>query len=118
VTTPVEGRIKLLIDEDMWQGMAAHLREAGYDAVSVTELGRKGLDDDEQMAFAIAEGRAIMTHNAKHFAPMAEDCFLKGVAHHGILIAPKLEKGELLRRTLALLESLAPESLANTLRFV
>jgi len=37
-----ERDIRLLIDEDVWDGLAAALREAGYDAVSVAEIGRKG----------------------------------------------------------------------------
>ena len=64
--------IKLFLDEDVWTGLAAALREAGYDAVSVNQVGRKGLSDEDQMAFAVAEGRVIITHNIQDFAPLAE----------------------------------------------
>lgn len=30
---------RLLLDEDVWQGLVAALREAGYDAVSVQNSG-------------------------------------------------------------------------------
>jgi predicted nuclease of predicted toxin-antitoxin system len=113
-----ERAIRLLLDEDVWQGLAAVLREAGYDAVSVTEAGRKGFSDEEILAHAIAEGRAVLTHNIQDFAPLAETYFLQAIEHLGIIVARQFEKGELLRRTLALLDTLTPESLANTLRFV
>jgi predicted nuclease of predicted toxin-antitoxin system len=109
---------RLFLDEDVWTGLAIALRQAGYDTVSVDDVGRKGLSDEEQMAFAIAEGRAILTHNIQDFAPLAATYYEQGIEHPGIIVARHFEKGELLRRTLALLGSLRPEQLANTLRFV
>ncbi len=110
--------IKLFLDEDVWTGLAAALCEAEYDTVSVSQVDRKGLSDEDQMAFAVAEGRAIITHNIQDFAPLAAVYFEQGIAHPGIIVADHFEKGELLRRTLALLNSLTAEQLANTLRFV
>ena len=40
-------RPSLLLDEDVWPGLAATLRERGFDAVSVHELDRGGLSDAE-----------------------------------------------------------------------
>lgn len=111
-------RIKVLVDEDVWMGLAVALREAGYDAVSVNELERKGLSDDEQLAYAVEEGRALIVHNSQDYAPLAEAYFNTGQNHNGIIVARQFEKGELLRRVLALLDSVSPEQLANTLRFV
>jgi hypothetical protein len=111
-------QIKLLLDEDVWVGLSIALRQAGYDTISVNEVGRKGLSDEAQMIFAIAEGRAILTHNIQDFAPLAATYFEQSVSHPGIIVAPHFEKGTLLHRTLGLLNSLTPEQLANTLRFV
>jgi len=110
--------IKLYLDEDVWTGLATALRQAGYDVVSVDDVGRKGLSDEDQMAFAIAEGRAILTHNIQDFAPLATTYFEQGIEHPGILVTRHFEKGLLLRRMLALLDALTAEQLANTLRFV
>jgi len=74
-------RIKILIDEDVWIGLVEALRQAGYDAVSVSELGRKGLSDEEQLAYAVSEGRAIITHNIQDFAPLAEIYFQQHRPH-------------------------------------
>lgn len=110
--------IKLLIDEDVWLGLALALREAGYDAIAITELDRKGLSDQAQMTFAVTEGRAIITHNIQDFVPLVECYFEQGQPHPGVIVARQFDKGTLLRRTLALLNTLTSESLANTLRFV
>lgn len=59
-----------------------------------------------------------MSHNIWHFAPLAEACFFQGVPHVGIIVARQFEKGELLRRTLVLLETLTSATLANMLRFI
>ncbi len=110
--------IRLLLDEDVWRGLTAVLREAGYDAVSINDLDRKGYDDEAQMAFAIAENRVMFTHNIRDFAPLAQHLAEQQVNHPGIIVARQFEKGMLARRTLALLNSLSPEQIANTLRFV
>ena len=57
-----ERDIRLLVDEDVWVGLAAVLRQAGYDVVSMAEAQRKGLSDEDQLAFAISEQWVIITH--------------------------------------------------------
>lgn len=109
---------RLLLDEDVWQGLAAALRSAGYDAISVTEAGYKGLSDDEILNEATAVGRAVLSHNIQDFAPLAEAYFFQNRSHAGIIVARQFEKSELLRRTTALLATLTAEALANTLRFI
>ena len=111
-------RSALLLDEDVWPGLATALHERGYDAVSVHELQRTGQADEAQFVFAIAEGRAILTHNAADFVTLAVQHYRRATPFPGIIIAPHLRKSELLQRTLALLEIVSPETLANTVRFV
>ena len=110
--------IKILTDEDVWVGLAPALRDAGYDAVSVNELGRKGLSDEEQMIFAATEDRAILTHNIQDFAPLSTEYYEQGQPCSGVIVARQFDKGTLIRRTLILLQTLSPDNLANTLRFV
>jgi predicted nuclease of predicted toxin-antitoxin system len=112
-----ESSIKLLLDEDVWQGLARVLRDAGYDALSVTEAELKGLSDEEILTQAVLQGRAVLTHNIRDFAPLAATYYTQGIEHPGIIVSKRFEKGELLRRTLRLLGSLTAETLANTLRF-
>jgi predicted nuclease of predicted toxin-antitoxin system len=112
------GRIRLYLDEDVWVGLTAALRAAGYAAICASEVGRKGIEDEAQLSFVIANGRAILTHNIQDFVPLARLYAEQGLTHPGIIVASQFDKGKLLQRTLALLKELTPEQLANTLRFV
>ncbi len=89
-----------------------------YDALSITEIEYKGTSDEDIMAYANQVNRAVLTHNVHDFVPLAEQCFLRQIAHPGVIVASQISKGGLLRRTVALLDTLTPASLANTLRFV
>jgi hypothetical protein len=59
--------IRLLIDEDVRPLLAETLRQRGFDARHVDELKRSGLSDLEQLAFAVKERRALLTHNIRHY---------------------------------------------------
>lgn len=110
--------IRLLLDEDVWPGLAEALRKAGYDAVSVHEFGQLGFSDTAQLDFAIAENRAIISHNIRDFVPLAQAYAQDSISHSGIIVAVHFDKGTLVRRTLHLLDSLTLEQLSNSLRFV
>ena len=62
--------------------------------------------------------KLLLTHNIQDFAPLAELYFSQGISHFGIIVARHFEKGELLRRTLSLLDAIMPEELSDTLRFL
>lgn len=111
-------RVRLYLDEDVWVGLATALRASGFDAICASEIGRKGLDEEAQLAFASAEHRAILTHNIQDFVPLARLYAEQGLSHSGIIVATQFEKGKLLQRTLGLLDTLTPQQMANTLRFV
>ena len=106
-------KIKLYIDEDVWGGLAAALRERGYDAVNVHEMERESYSDDEQLAYAAAEGRAILAYNKRDYVPLARDYFYAGRPHWGIILSCQLGPGELLRRVLKLLESASAKEIEN-----
>lgn len=106
-----ETRIKLFLDEHIWQGLSQALRELGYDALHVYDVGRGEMEDDEQ-------GRAVLTFNLEHFVPLAALWYETGRAHAGILLSQELQRGELLRRVKHLLAALSAQELANTVRFL
>ena len=112
-----ENNTLLLLDEDVWTGLAAALQNEGYDVVFVSELDRKGISDAEQLAYSVANGRAIITHNVGDFIALAKLYFEREDEHYGIIIAPHLEKGLLLKRMLILLQSTTRVTLMNSVRF-
>ncbi len=110
--------IALFLDEDVWLGLASVLRENGFNAIHVYECKRGGLSDPEQLAYAAREGRAILTHNIGDFVSLAVDYAVYRRFHAGIILSRQLEKGELLRRTQNLLQSLTAVQLQNTVRYL
>lgn len=110
--------IKLYLDEDVWPGLAAALRERGFDVVHAYEVDRGGVSDPDQLAYAVQQGRAVLTHNAKDFIPLLVDYFFNDRPHAGAILSPQIEKGELLRRALNLLGSFSSEEIANTVRYL
>ncbi|MGH9835370.1 MAG: DUF5615 family PIN-like protein, partial [Blastocatellia bacterium] len=52
---------KLHLNEHLSPRLAAQLRQHGFDVTSTLEMGMVEADDDEQLAFAATEQRAIVT---------------------------------------------------------
>jgi predicted nuclease of predicted toxin-antitoxin system len=63
--------VRLLIDEMYPPTVAAQLRRAGYDAISVhDDANTRGLDDPAVCGLALSAGRAVVTENAADFLRM------------------------------------------------
>lgn len=110
--------IRLFVDEDVWLGLAAVLRQKGFDAVHVYEVARGSLDDREQMAFAIEQRRAILTHNRRHYIPFIAEYHWAGKEHYGVLVIAQLPQGELLRRVEAFLRRGQASQVKNQVWFL
>jgi predicted nuclease of predicted toxin-antitoxin system len=76
------------MDEDVNPRAAEIALGFGLDVVSVHELGRRGLDDWEQMAYAASEKRTIVTRNRDDFIKLTVAAYQSGKPHHGVLIVP------------------------------
>jgi predicted nuclease of predicted toxin-antitoxin system len=113
-----ENIIRLFLDEDVWLGLAEALRERGFDAVHVYEAARGSLNDREQMAFAIQQRRAILTHNKRHYIPFIAEYYWAGKEHYGILVIAQLSRGELLQRVEAFLQQHQASKIRNQLWFL
>jgi Domain of unknown function (DUF5615) len=77
--------VKLLTDEHYATEIAIQLRAAGHDAAAVLELGMTGTADEALLAFASAQGRALLTNNVRDFATIAV-LWAKGGQEHGGLL--------------------------------
>jgi predicted nuclease of predicted toxin-antitoxin system len=108
--------LRLYLDADVDVKLAANLRNAGYDCVSAREIGNAALDDEAQMAVAANKGRALLTHNIKHFVPIFERWWHTGKNHAGLIVSQQIPLGELQRRVIRLLETVAPEGMKDNLR--
>jgi predicted nuclease of predicted toxin-antitoxin system len=64
--------VRLYFDRHIMKRLAADLRSRGYDVLTTEEAAKDTASDQEQLAFATAEGRAILTFNIREFAPLHE----------------------------------------------
>ena len=108
--------VAIYTDADVHGKLASHIRLRGFDALSAYEAGNAALDDPDQLAFATSQGRAILTCNAKDFAPLMEEWWDQGRKHYGVIVSEQLVLGEMLRRVLRLLDSVSAEELENSFR--
>jgi hypothetical protein len=98
--------------------LAVDLRGRGYDVLTTQEASRDTASDEDQLAFATREKRAILTFNIRDFAPLHSDGQTAGRSHSGIIVSQQLggrQYGMLLQRTLRLLNHFLGEELVNNL---
>ena len=116
------GEIKLFVavytDADIAADLAGEIRARGYDVVSAFEKGRRYLDDEPQLEYAASEGRAILTHNQRHFEPLHRKWLSEGRDHAGIILSVQIPIGELLKRMLRLLDQVTADEMRNNLRYM
>jgi hypothetical protein len=115
---PIALFIDVYLDADVQRSLAELLRREGFDVVSARELGHDDWDDGKQLAFAVANGRAILTHNTRHFIPLAKAYAEAGRLHYGIIVSEQLPLGELAQRMLRLLDSVTRDEMMNAVWFL
>lgn len=95
------------------------LRNAGYDAVSAHDIGARQDSDEEQLARAASDGRAIVTYNCRHFQALAAEAAAAGREHAGIIISfhqyEAARIGDLFRAVSRFIDAHSAEQLRNTL---
>src|SRR5690348_5624799 len=102
--------VRLYFDRHIMARLAVDLRGRGFDVRTTEEAGKDTASDEEQLAFATAEGRAILTFNVRDFAPLHKAWQAAGRPHAGIIVSRQLgsrEYGLLLQRVLRLLNHFA-----------
>ncbi len=59
----------LYANENYPLGVVEHLRALGHDVLTTRDTGKsdRAIPDDKVLAFAFAQGRAVITHNRKDF---------------------------------------------------
>lgn len=108
--------VRLYFDRHIMARLAIDLRSRGFDVLRTEEAGNDTALDDEQLAFATAANRTILTFNTRDFATLHEQWVARARSHAGIIVSRQLgsrEYGVLLQRILRLLNELTTDDMAN-----
>jgi len=111
--------IKLYLDEDtISRALIRALRARGVDVLTAQEAELMGVPDDEQLAYATAQGRVIFTFNTRDYAALHTEYLSQQQTHTGIIVSDQVQVGLLVRRLLKLLDAKSAEEMQNWLEFL
>jgi predicted nuclease of predicted toxin-antitoxin system len=77
---------RFYLDEDVPPSAAQIGRDLGLDVVAVAEAGLRGREDVEQLEWAAARSRVIVTYNRNDFLELTRSRAATGKPHAGVLI--------------------------------
>ena len=80
--------MRFLLDEDLNPAVAEIARGLGLDVLSVHEIDRRGLGDEDQLRFSASQQRVFLTRNRDDFLRLTVTFFQTGEPHAGLLIVP------------------------------
>ena len=107
--------MKLYLDEDISPRVSVILRKKGVDAVSAHEADMLQASDEEQLTFAAAEGRAMVTRNRDDFITLTVQFFEYLKPHRGLISVPHTIPGSKFSKLALLLAKFSKEEYPNGL---
>jgi predicted nuclease of predicted toxin-antitoxin system len=79
--------LKLLLDEMYTAAVAEQLRQRDHDVIAVAERAEmRGTPDEDLLAWARTEDRALVTDNQRDFIPIHHHCIADGHHHKGLVL--------------------------------
>jgi predicted nuclease of predicted toxin-antitoxin system len=79
--------VRLLLDENMSdRRLAGRLQSAGHDAILVLDVGLLSSTDARVLAWAIGQGRPVLTRDHEDFADLHDLVLASGGHHPGLLV--------------------------------
>ena len=106
-------------DEDVSIIVARIMRAHGFDVVCAVEAQLRSKSDEEQLRFAVKEGKVFVTHNIKDFLRLHKDYIDKDLHHHGIILAIRRRNNyDFTKRLLGILQQIGPADLNDQIRFI
>jgi predicted nuclease of predicted toxin-antitoxin system len=110
--------IELYLDEDVDVLVASLLRARGFQATTTQEVGQIGKTDEQQLMYAVAQRKTVLTHNRADFERLTHQFFATGRMHYGIIIAARRSPYEIARRLLIILNHVTADEMENHLRYI
>lgn len=110
--------VRLYLDEDVSVLTKKLLTSRGYDILTAQEARQLGISDAQQLAFAAAQARAIVTHNHGDFEVLATKYIDSAQHHAGIIIAYRRKPQEIVGRLLVILENVTADEMRDQVRYI
>ncbi len=111
--------ISLYFDEDIATEIVENLRHRGFDVLCARDTQRLSLTDETQIAFAVAQQRAIVTHNRHDFKKLHKSYLEKKLPHWGIIIVKRRRDSAIVvHKLLSILDSSTAAEFREQLRYI
>jgi len=110
--------VELYLDEDVDVLVSDLLRAHGFVATTALEAGQLHKDDREQLAYAVTQRKALLTHNRADFEALAISYFADGETHFGIIFAIRRPPHEIVKRLLIILNQVTADEMQNQVRYI
>jgi predicted nuclease of predicted toxin-antitoxin system len=110
--------IELYLDEDVNVVIADLIKARGFDALTARDAGQLRKSDREQLEFATNQQRVIVTHNRGDFEALANDYYVQGLDHSGIIIAVRCSPFKIADRLTAILNKVTADGIVNQVRYI
>ncbi|NER49100.1 MAG: hypothetical protein F6J92_20885 [Symploca sp. SIO1A3] len=110
--------IQLYLDEDVNVLIADLIRAKGFDVTTARDAGQLRISDAEQLAYAVSQGRALVTHNRSDFEALVQNYFSTDKRHYGVILAVRRPPQEVAKRLFAILNSVTADELQNQVRYI
>jgi uncharacterized protein with PIN domain len=111
----VAERLRFHLDESVDPAIARGLRLHGVDVTTTQESGLRTMSDVDQLRFAVASQRVLVTHEADFLRMSAS-----GAIHAGSAFCPKTTRslGDAIRNLILMYEVLSPREMAGRVEFL
>ncbi len=110
--------IELYLDEDVDVLAARKLEAHGFSVLTTRDAGQLGNTDIEQLEYAVANRKTLVTHNRADFEILARDFFNSNRQHYGLILASRHSAHEVANRLLIILNKVTADEMKNQIRYI
>lgn len=110
--------IEVYLDEDVDVLIADLLLTYGFAATTARAAGQLQKSDPEQLAYAVSQQKALLTHNRLDFEALAQAYFAARHTHYGIIVAVRRPPQEIARRLLGILNHVTADEIIDQIRYI
>ena len=110
--------IRLYLDEDVNVLVANLLDARGFDVLTVRDAEKLQADDVEQLAYAVSQQRALVTHNRSDFEKLVQTYFVTEQKHYGVILAVRRPPQAIAQRLLTILNQVTADEMENQVRYI